>query len=166
MLRRDLRARRLQCRNVGIDIGLADCLRRKLLQIALVGLIRELGGRLQLLQFGVVIVRLEPQQYLAQGNFIAGIESDFIDHTGGLRREVRAADRAQGSSRLNERLPLRGGGLDGGDSLRGRRRRGHAFFEHAAEKTLHAENCAKQQYGGDQHDHDGLDHRPGWGGIH
>ncbi len=105
LLRRHLGAGRFQRRHIGIDIRLADGLRRELFLVALVVLLGEFGGRLQLLQFGVVIVRLEPQQHLARRHLVAGIEGDFIDDAGRLRGEIGAAHGAQRADRLDLRLP-------------------------------------------------------------
>ena len=58
LLRGHLGARGLQGRHVGVERRLADRLGRELLLIALEGLLGELRGRLELLQFGEVVVRL------------------------------------------------------------------------------------------------------------
>ena len=119
MLRLYLGARRFQRGYRGINVGLADGLRRKLLLVALVGLFGKLGGRLQLLQLRIVVVRPEAQQHLAGRDFIAGIECDLLHDARSLCGQVRAAHRTQGSRGLVEGLPLGRGGHGGGDRLRG-----------------------------------------------
>ena len=97
LLRRHLRAGRFQRRRIGVESRLADGLRRELFLIALVVLLGEFRGRLQLLQFGEVVVGLQPQQQLAGRHLVAGVELDFVDHAGRLRREIGAAHGAQRS---------------------------------------------------------------------
>ena len=80
-------------------------LRGELLLVALQGLRRELGGRLQLLELGEVIVRLELQQHLAGRAPRCRIELDLIHHAGGLRGQIRAAHGAQRADGCDLRLP-------------------------------------------------------------
>ena len=114
--------------------------------VALQRLLGELRRRLQLLELGVVVVRLELEQHLARRHVVAGIERDLVDDARGLCGEIRAAHGAQAPDRLDLALPGRTSGRSPVDTVWGALAAlRHVLADHLAHEGLPGEHAAEHQ---------------------